>query len=491
MVASHYIFLGVSLLVLISVLASKASERLGLPALLVFLAVGMLAGSEGIGGIYFDNAYVTKLLGTMALALIIFSGGLDTDWRAVRPVVWHGVALATIGVFLTALLVGVFAVLVLKFSLLEGLLLGSVMSSTDAAAVFSILRSRRVSLKGQLRPLLELESGSNDPMAVLLTMCVIRLMLDTAISPGAIIAMFLQQVLLGFALGWMSGKCIIYLVNRLQLEYDGLYPVLTLSLVLLVFAVTESFGGNGFLAVYLGGIIVGNSDFLHKRSLKRFHDGISWLMQITMFLTLGLLVFPSQLVSVWVGGLLLSLFLMFVARPISVFLTLPLGHLGLAQKLLISWVGLRAAVPIVLATYPLLAGVPKAMMIFNLVFFVVIISVLCQGKSLPFVASWLGLNEPLEEGPKYPLEFDRSDKIPADMLEVEIPAGSAAVGRRLLDINLPEGTLVVLIYRNGEFFVPGGGTVLQANDRMLVLSKRETLGVIGSLLNKQIELDGV
>ncbi|HUW20996.1 MAG TPA: potassium/proton antiporter [Sedimentisphaerales bacterium] len=485
MVAAHYVLTGISLLLLISVFASKTSERLGVPALLMFLVVGMLAGSEGIGGIYFDNAYIANLMGTMALALILFSGGLHTDWHAIRPVLGPGVALASVGVLLTAVLVGIFAAALLKLSLMEGLLLGSVVSSTDAAAVFSILRSKSVSLKGQTKPLLELESGSNDPMAVFLTMGIIRLMQDGTAPWLVIVPMFLQQVLVGSAIGLASGKAIVRLINRLKLEYEGLYPVLTLSVVLLVFAASEVFGGNGFLAVYLAGIILGNSDFLHKRSLKRFHDGTAWLMQITMFLTLGLLVFPSQVAQVWRQGVSLSVFLMFIARPASVFITLAFSRLNLREKALVSWVGLRGAVPIVLATFPLLANLPKAMTLFNLVFFITIISVLLQGKSLPLTAKWLKLDEPLRQKPQYPLEFDRPEKMAADMREIEIPPGAAAIGKRILDLRLPAGTLIVLIYRNDEFFVPTGGTVLLANDRMLVLGKKDAQETLDAILAEQ------
>jgi len=331
-----YFFLAISLLVLVSVLASKASTWLGVPALLLFLLVGMLAGSEGPGGIWFDSPYVAQFLGTLALAYILFAGGIETDWPTVRPVLRPGIILATLGVFLTALLIALFAVHVLGFSWLEGLLLGSVMSSTDAAAVFSILRSRSVSLRGRLRPLLELESGSNDPMAVFLTLAVITLIKDPAAAPWHTVPLFAWQMLLGAGLGLLIGKLTVILVNRLGLEYEGLYPVLTLALVLLVYGATDALGGNGFLAVYVAGIIVGNEEFLYKRSLIRFHSAIAWLMQIAMFLSLGLLVFPSHLVPVIGPGLLTALFLMFIARPLSVWLCLLGSGFSSREKILIA-----------------------------------------------------------------------------------------------------------------------------------------------------------
>ncbi len=278
----EYILLGVAVLLLLSVIASQATGRLGVPALLLFLVIGMLAGSDGPGGIYFDDPWLAQSLGVAALAFILFSGGLDTRWEDVRPVLWKGVALSTLGVFITAILVGWFATTALDFSWLEGLLLGAVVSSTDAAAVFSVLRSRNVSLKGQLKPLLELESGSNDPMAVYLTIGFIQLLSQPAASMMDLIPLFLQQMTLGAAFGYGIGKAMVWIVNRVRLEYEGLYPVLTVSLVLLDYGATSALGGNGFLAVYLAGLVMGPSDFIHKRSLMRFHDGLAWLMQIAM-----------------------------------------------------------------------------------------------------------------------------------------------------------------------------------------------------------------
>jgi len=321
-ITTHYLVLGVSLLLLASVLASKASERLGVPALLMFLFVGMLAGSEGPGGIHFDDPHLVRLLGTFALAYILFAGGLDTDWRSVRPVFRSGIILATAGVLLTAAFVAAFAVGALGFTWLQGLLLGSVISSTDAAAIFAVLRSRRVSLKGQLKPLLELESASNDPMAIFLTITMLRLVGDPTASWWSAFPSFVRQMLIGGAMGLLLGKAVIYLVNRVRLEYEGLYPVLTMAMVLLIFGTTETIGGNGFLAVYLAGVVLGNADFIHKRSLERFHDGLSWLMQIAMFMTLGLQVFPSHLAPVIGSGLLLSAFLMLAARPLAVMICL-------------------------------------------------------------------------------------------------------------------------------------------------------------------------
>jgi len=472
-----YIFLGISLLLLISVLASKASEWLGVPALLIFLAIGMLVGSEGPGGIWFDNYALAQMIGTLALAYILFSGGLDTDWKTVRPVLRPAGILATIGVFLTAVFVALFATLFLNFSWLEGLLLGSVMSSTDAAAVFAILRSRNISLKGRLQPLLELESGSNDPMAVFLTVTMIRLLQTPDLPWWSAFPSFVWQMILGAIMGFLFGKLIIYLINRTRLEYEGLYPVLTLALVLFAYGLTDALGGNGFLAVYLAGLHLGNKTFLHKRSLLRFHNGIAWLMQIAIFLTLGLLVYPSHLVPVIGSGLLLAAFLMFAARPAAVFLCLIRSGFSFREKILISWVGLRGAVPIVLSIFPLMAGVERGEEIFNLVFFIVIASVLLQGKFLPTISRRLKLDNPFKRRHRPPLEFDHTEPgIHADMIEIRVPPASPVIGKRLVELELPHGVLITLIRKSGgEYFIPNGGTVLEANDQVLVLGATQHL----------------
>jgi len=395
----EYLLLGASVLLFLSVIASKASGHTGVPALLLFLAIGMLAGSDGPGGIHFDDPWLAQSLGVVALTFILFAGGLDTDWRATRGMLWNGLALSTVGVGITAALIGWFATALLEVSWVEGLLIGSIVSSTDAAAVFAVLRSKHVSLRGPLKPLLELESGSNDPMAVFLTLGLIGLLTGKTGSAGDLVPMFVRQMALGAALGYGIGKLMVLLVNRLRLEHEGLYPVLTLSLVLFTYGASTWLGGNGFLAAYLAGLRMGHSDFTHKRSLMRFHDSVAWLMQIVMFLTLGLQVFPSQLVPIVGVGLLLSLFLMVCARPISVMVTLSFARFSLREKLMVSWVGLRGAVPIILATFPLLAGVPRANLMFNLVFFIVLTSVLLQGTSIPLVARWLKVDAPLQPGP--------------------------------------------------------------------------------------------
>lgn len=484
MTSIEHILLAVSILLFLSVMASKASAKLGVPALLLFLVLGMLAGSEGPGGIYFDNAAWAQSVGVVALVLILFSGGLDTEWSSLKRVIWPGLALSTIGVLITTLLVGVFSKLLLGFSLLEGLLLGSIVSSTDAAAVFSVLRTSGVGLKGRARPLLELESGSNDPMAVFLTTGIIGIMTGAEAGPLSLVPTFIQQMAVGAAVGYGIGRLVIVLLNRLRLEIEGLYPVLTLSLVLLTYGGTAALGGNGFLAVYIAGLVMGKGDFIHKRSVMRFHDGLAWLMQIAMFLTLGLLVFPSHLLPVAGAGLLVSAFLILAARPISVFVALAFSRFKLNEKMMISWVGLRGAVPIVLATFPLLARLPKAEMLFDLVFFIVLTSILLQGTSIPLLARWLKLDAPPADKPNYPLELESGAGLQSDLVSVEVPNVSPVTGRQIVDVGFPRGALIVLIGRGDSFIVAKGGTVILPQDRLLMLADKKDLAATRRILEE-------
>lgn len=387
------VLLAVASLLLLGVLSSKASQKLSVPALLLFLLVGMLAGSEGIGGIEFDNYNAAQQVGTVALAYILFAGGLDTQWQSIRPVLGPGAALATVGVALTGLTLGLAAGLLTNLTLLEGLLLGAIVSSTDAPAVFAVLRSRRLQLTGRLKPLLELESGSNDPMAVLMTLMFIALITGQDAGPLDLAIFFVLQVAVGAAVGIGMGRLLPYVLNRLHLEYDGLYPVVTISAVMLIYGGAAALSGSGFLAVYLAGLVMGRSYFVHKRSLMRFHDGVTWLMQIGMFLTLGLLVFPSHLMPVIGTGLTLAFLLIFIARPVAVFVTLHFFKIPWTHKAFISWVGLKGAVPIIIATFPLLEGVHNADIMFNVVFFVVITSVLIQGTSISLIARLFRVDE--------------------------------------------------------------------------------------------------
>jgi cell volume regulation protein A len=476
-------------LILVSVLASKISDRFGIPMLLLFLAIGMLAGTDGFGGIYFDDPALTQFIGIVALNLILFAGGLDTEWKDVRPVLRYGAALSTLGVFLTALIVGITAQFLLGFSLIQGLLLGAIVSSTDAAAVFSILRAKNLGLRGKLRPLLELESGSNDPMAVFLTIGMIQLLTQPGFQIADLAGVFLLQMIVGVVCGWLFGKLLVFLANRIQLGFDGLYPVLMLSIVFLAYSLTSALHGNGFLAVYLAGIVAGHQDFIHRRSVISFHDGMAWLMQITMFLTLGLLVFPSEIPPIITTGLLIAVSLIFVARPISIFITLLPTDFTFKEKLFISWVGLRGAVPIILATYPLLAGLAQADAIFNIVFFVVLASSLLQGTSIPYAAKWLGVDAAVIKKPIHPIDFTPVSGFKSELKELTIPSRSFADGKTIVELYLPQEFLIILIVRQNKFIIPSGGIRIYTGDTLIVLSDKETFALVqkqfGAISNNQ------
>ncbi|HEX5171248.1 MAG TPA: potassium/proton antiporter [Cyclobacteriaceae bacterium] len=468
--AENVLLLG-SILLFISILASKTSYRFGIPTLILFLIVGMLAGSDGPGGIYFNDPKIAQFLGAVALVFILFSGGLDTKWESIKPIFKNGLSLSTLGVFITAITTGLFASYVLNVSVIEGMLLGAIVSSTDAAAVFSILRSKSVGLKGNLRPLLEFESGSNDPMAFFLTIGFTYLLTQAGASILELIPKFFIGMGLGALCGYAFGKLMVWIVNHIKLDVDGLYPVLILSLVFFTFSFTDAINGNGFLAVYISAIILGNANFIHKKSLMKFYDGQAWLMQIVMFLTLGLLVFPSQIPKVIPQGLLISLFLMFVARPLSVFIALARSRdLNPRKKLFISWVGLRGAVPIVFATYPMLAGVGYANTIFDLVFFISVLSVLLQGTTLGIVARWLHVSVPEKLRRKFPLDIELSDDFKSELIELDINENSPSAGKAVVELQLPKSALIVMIYRHGKYLTASGDTVIQKGDHLLVMA---------------------
>ncbi|RYY41644.1 MAG: potassium/proton antiporter [Chitinophagaceae bacterium] len=466
---SENILLIGSLLLLISVIAGKTIRRLGVPTLIFFLIVGILAGSEGLGGIHFDNPSIAQFVGVVALNFILFSGGLDTRWHHIKPVLGKGLALSTIGVFLTALSVGVFVHYVFGFTLAEGLLLGSVISATDAAAVFSILRGKGIGLKGPLQPMLELESGSNDPMAYFLTITFTGIVALGSADPLTLIGSFFKEFIIGGALGWLMGRASVWLINNIRLGTEGLYPVLTLGLALFTYSCTHALGGNGFLAIYLCALIMGNSPMVRRRSLTRFYDGQAWLMQIILFLTLGLLVFPSRILPLAATGLAISAFLMFVARPLGVFIALAPFRINKRNKLFLSWVGLRGGVPIVFATYPLLAGIEKAEMIFNLVFFISVTSVLLQGTTLSLVARWLGVSvDPNRR--RQDAAFETEDQVHAQQRVLHIIPGAASAGKRIVELDLPSRITVLSIEREGRFVLPNGSTLLAEGDKVQVLA---------------------
>ena len=468
-----------AILLFLSVLVGKTGAKFGVPALLLFLGVGMLAGSDGFG-IYFDSPQIAQFIGTVALCIILLSGGMDTHYREIKPILAPGVTLATLGVLMTTIITGLFIYSLsdllpgnFQLGLLESMLLAAVMSSTDSASVFSILRSKRISLKERLRPTLELESGSNDPMAYMLTILLIQVIEIGVIDwPHSIVLLFMQ-LSIGAAAGFALGYAIVWIINRINVPNESLYPVLLFSCVFFVFAFTNLLQGNGYLAVYIAGLVVGNRKLVHKRSLTTFFDGFTWLFQIVMFLTLGLLVNPSELPAVAGVGLLVAIFMIVVSRPISVFTCLlPFRRFTTRARVYISWVGLRGAVPIIFATYPLMsAEIPNARMIFNIVFFVTIVSLLVQGTTVSAMARWLGLVGKSEE--KEIFNVALPDEIKSAMSEIELTDEALSGGNKLMNLSLPDNTLVVMVKRREQYFVPKGHTHLQSGDRLLVISDND------------------
>ncbi len=454
------------LLLLASVLASKASAKLGVPALVLFILLGMLAGAEGPGGLQFKDYKFAQLLGELALALIIFSGGLDTNWDSVKPLIWRALSLSTIGVAITCGLVAIFAVYLLNFSIYEGLLLGAVVASTDAAAVFSVLRARSINLRRRLIPLLEIESGSNDPMAVFLTISFIQLVKAPDSNLLGLAGSFVIQMAVGLFMGWLMGRVGRWFLANVRLEYDGLYPAISFAMVLLAFGGSHIIGGNGYLAVYVCGLTLGKTNFLHRLSLIQFHDGVAWLMQIAMFITLGLIAVPSKLLQVAGIGLLLAFALMLVARPVAVYIALLFAKMRRRERIFVSWGGLRGAVPIILAIFPLLEGVPKADLIFNLVFFVVMVSVLVQSTTLPLVARLLGVVVP-------PSKSEYLPHAGSDLVVVSVENGARADGKMVVNLGLPSTALLVLLKRGASSYVPRGSTIIRAGDEITLATRKQ------------------
>ncbi|MBC6999245.1 potassium/proton antiporter [Cytophaga sp. FL35] len=461
-----------SLLLLISIIAGKTSYKFGVPILLFFLGIGMLAGSEGIGGIQFNDPKTAQFIGLVSLNFILFSGGLDTNWNSIKPVLKEGIALSTLGVLLTALSLGAFVYFITDFTIYESLLLGSIVSSTDAAAVFSILRSRSLALKTNLRPTLELESGSNDPMAYVLTLAFLTLVVNQDQSAWSILPMFLQQMILGGAAGFLFGKISKYIINKIKLDFEGLYPVLVISLMFITFSATDTIGGNGFLAIYICAVYLGNQDIIHKKTILKVFDGLAWLMQIVLFLTLGLLVFPSEIIPIVGIGLLTALFLILIARPVGVFISLIFFKMKMRRRLYISWVGLRGAVPIVFATYPLLAGVEKANMIFNIVFFISVTSVLVQGTTLSLFAKWLHVALPEKAKKLTATDLLLTENPKALMKEIGVTQNCFAVDKEIVELGFPKNAIIAMIIRDNNYITPNGSTKIMAEDTLVVLADK-------------------
>ncbi|QDV39329.1 potassium/proton antiporter [Tautonia plasticadhaerens] len=473
------------ILLLLGIASSKLSSRAGIPVLVLFLGLGMLAGEEGIGGIVFDSYALAHAIGTLALAVILFDGGLNTPMTAFR-IAWRpALALASAGVVITAAVTGAVATWLLGFSPVQGMLLGSIVGSTDAAAVFAALRSGGIRLPDRLGATLEVESGSNDPMAIFLTLGLIQVILgEMALGPD-LLGLLARQALWGTIAGLAVGFAGVTLINRMRLEAEGLYPVLASTCGLLAFGIAAALGGSGFLSVYLAGIVIGNRRIVCKRGIFLFHNAGAWLAQIVMFVVLGLLSFPSRLLGVAPQGMLMAAILVFVARPLAVALTLLPFRFGWRELCFLSWGGLKGAVPITLATFPFLFGLPGAEPIFDVVFFVVLVSALVQGWTLSPLARRLGLQRPTEPAPPVALEISSLRHVEGEVVDYFVEPGSRAAGRQVRELALPQGAVIAIIARGERIVPPQGSTRLEVGDHAIVVMAPQARPLVDRVLGRE------
>ncbi|MCC0641308.1 MULTISPECIES: potassium/proton antiporter [unclassified Clostridioides] len=453
------------LVLLICITSSKVLYKFGVPILLIFILLGMLFGSDGMVGIYFDNYELTKQLCSIGLIFIMFFGGFGTNWNMARPVAIPSIMMSSLGVIITAGVTGIFCYMVIGTSVFEGLLIGAIAASTDAASVFAVLRSQKLNLKGSLASLLEVESGSNDPIAYMLTLIILTLMNNSGVE--LIIPMVIKQITFGLAIGFILAKLSVYILKNSNFEIEGFYTIFIIAIVLLSYALSEYVGGNGYLSVYISGIIIGNNRIPHKRSLVHFFDGISWIMQIMLFFMLGLLSFPSKLPSVFGVAMAISIFMIIIARPLATFITLAKFKFSNKEKLFISWVGLRGAASVVFAIYAVTQGVVIENDIFHIIFFIALLSVGLQGTLIPAVARKLDLVD--DNTPVLRTFNDYDGEISSKLIEVNIDDDNKWANKSIMDSNIPEDILIVMIKRKEQVLVPKGSTVIKRGD-ILVLS---------------------
>lgn len=475
--AENILLIG-AVLIFCSILISKTGYRFGIPTLLLFLLVGMVFGSDGLG-LQFNSASDAQFIGMMALSIILFTGGMDTKLQDIRPVLTQGILLSTVGVLMTTLLTGSFIYFLssltsmdFSLSLLTCMLLAATMSSTDSASVFNLLRSQKMNLKENLRPMLELESGSNDPMAYMLTIALIQVVASGSdLQIGVVVKDLLVQFFFGSVIGFAFGKFSAWLINKINLSNASLYPILLLSLVFITFTTTDLLKGNGYLAVYIAGVVVGNTRLAFRKEVDTFMNGLTWLFQIIMFLSLGLLVNPHEMLDVVVVALLIAVFMILVARPLSVFTCLlPFRSMSNRARFFVSWVGLRGAVPIIFATYPVVAEIPGSHQIFNIVFFITLLSLIFQGMTISMGARMLHLDLPQEkEGNEFGVELP--EEIDSQLMDLTLTAEMLEKGNRLMDMDIPKGTLVMLVKRGNEFIIPNGQVELYVGDKLLFISE--------------------
>lgn len=477
--AENILLIG-AILIFCSILISKTGYRFGIPTLLLFLLVGMGFGSDGLG-LQFHSAADAQFIGMIALSIILFTGGMDTKIADIRPVLAQGILLSTVGVLLTTLLTGGFIYYLsrwtatnISMSLITCLLLAATMSSTDSASVFNLLRSQKMNLKENLRPMLELESGSNDPMAYMLTIALIQVIASGSdLHIGLVAKDLLIQFFFGGVIGFAFGKFTVWLVNKINLSNGSLYPILLLSLIFITFTTTDLLKGNGYLAVYIAGVVVGNARLAYRKEINTFMNGLTWLFQIVMFLSLGLLVNPHEMLDVAGVALLIGLFMIVVARPVSVFACLlPFRKMTNRARWFVSWVGLRGAVPIIFATYPVVAAIPDSNQLFNIVFFITLLSLIFQGMTIASGARMLHLDLPQEkEGNEFGVELP--DEIDSRLEDQTLTEEMLVNGNRLMDMDIPKGTLVMLVKRGNEFIIPNGQVELHAGDKLLYIKENQ------------------
>ena len=454
-----------ALVLLMCITSTKILYRFGVPILLIFMVLGMLFGSDGVVGIYFNDYQLASEVSTIALIFIMFYGGFGTNWSMAKPVVIQSVLMSTLGVVFTAILTGLFCFFVFKTTLLEGLLIGSIVGSTDAASVFAILRSQRLNLRGSIASMLELESGSNDPCAYMLTVIILGLMAGGGY--GNIIPMILKQVIVAVLVSVILAKLSIYLLRHAKFEIEGFYPIFVTAIAVLAYSLSEYFSGNGYLSVYITGIIIGNSRIPHKKSMFQFFDSISWIMQITLFFLLGLLAFPSKIPSVMVKGISISIFMILIARPVAIFSILYWFKTPIKEKIFISWVGIRGAASIVFAIFAETYGVAINNDIFHIIFFIALFSVAVQGTFIPILAKKLEL---IDNDTSVLKTFnDYKEDKSTRLIELTVDEYNIMANKTIMDSDIPEDILVVMIKRNGDVFVPNGSTKILPGD-ILVLS---------------------